>query len=140
VVVLLIPLASMVLRVHTVYLAMVTEGWQWYICGHSLVCKNVYYLLATKWLCIVALPLGSVTVLWWDIMLCLDKLYLVRHLCNLTSFCPMSRHNHKLCKGAPQYPRSWIVGCQHMCTYILPLIYIIWCYYQFFHISDPTIQ
>ena len=124
-VVLFIPLTIMVLRcwcwyIQCTLLWLQRVGNGTFVHGHSLVCKNVYYLLATKWLCIAALLLGSVIVLWWDIVS--GQLYLVRHLCNLTSFCPMSRHYHKLCKGVTQYSRSWTVGCQH--TYILPLIYI----------------
>jgi len=43
------------------------EGWQWYICGHSL---GLYYLLATKRLCLLSNMLAQESEFsgmeWWN--------------------------------------------------------------------------
>ena len=61
------------------------EGWQWYICGHCLGLQECKLYPSNQ----VTMFTGKHASLCFDRTLWLDKLYLVRHLCNLTGFWPV---------------------------------------------------
>ena len=96
--------------------------------------KNVNYLLTTKWPCLLATC--------FDGTLCLDKLYLIRHLCNLTGFwpvfdlflsgffrCPVYGRYHKLCNVSLGCHKHLVAARDFaLYLYVLILWYLSFCH------------